>query len=72
MKDLWNVLRTTMATIGLFLIGLGITTSDYYVIESEQSEPPCVWKMIVIGIILLLPVAVHGLQHNHNKGGKRK
>ena len=72
MKNLWSVLRTTMATIGIFLVGLGITTSDYYVIESEQSEPSYVWKMIVIGIILLLPVAVHAIQHNHNKGGKRK
>ena len=73
MKSLWNAIRTIMAAIGIILVFGGIGASDYYVMELEQTEPSCVWKMIVAGLILLLPSVVHALRNNHNdNGGVRK
>lgn len=69
MKSLWNAARTIMAVIGSFLIVGGIGTSDYYVIELEQTHPANVWKTIIIGIILMIPAVVHALRSNHDNGG---
>lgn len=59
MSYLWRVVKNIMGVIGFILIFSGISTSDYYVIELGQPEPSYVWTTIIIGVLLVLPTAVH-------------
>lgn len=62
MKRLLKKARILMAVIGFMLIYSGISTSDYYVMELGQAEPANVWKMIVIGFLLIVPSVIHLIQ----------
>lgn len=62
MKHLFRKTRTMMAVAGFMLIYCGISTSDYYVLELGQAEPANVWKMINIGLLLLIPSIIHLIQ----------
>lgn len=62
MNYLWKIVRTIMAIVGGFLVYGGVSTSDYYVIELGQAEPPSVWTTIFIGLILMIPTLVHGIR----------
>ena len=59
MTNLLKVISGVMGVIGFVMVFLGVSTSDYYVIEQGQSEPTYVWAIIVIGVILMIPTLVH-------------
>ena len=56
---LWKFVRNTMAGIGTVLIYLGISTSDYYVMELGQTEPDHIWPCIYIGAMCMIPLLIH-------------
>lgn len=58
-KRLLRKARIIMAVIGSVLIYCGISSSDYYAMELGQPEPASVWKMINIGLLLLIPSFIH-------------
>ena len=62
MSYLWKIVRTIMAVVGGFLVYGGVSTSDFYILELNQPEPPSVGKMIVIGLLLMLPAVIHGIR----------
>ena len=41
--------------LGFILFFMGMSTSDFYVIELGQSEPAGVWGMIIIGFLMVIP-----------------
>lgn len=62
MKTLWKVLRVLMAFAGCFLIYAAVSTGDYYVFELGQTEPDYIWKVVNIGVALIIPALVHGIR----------
>lgn len=67
MNSLWKIVRTLMAIIGIILIFGAVGTSDYYVLELRQAEPPSVWSTIFIGVLMTLPLLVE-LIYKYKKG----
>lgn len=65
MTCLWNRVSNLLGVIGFVLIFLGVSTSDYHVMEMGQTEPTHVWWMIVIGVAMLLPFTLRAI-----KGGR--
>lgn len=59
MNSLWKIVRTTMAIIGGILLFGAAGTSDYYTLELGVREPDSVWKTIMVGLILMIPMWVH-------------
>ena len=59
MNSLWKIVRTLMAIVGGLLMLGGIGTSDYYLLELGEPEPSSVVPTIIIGLLLMLPTAVH-------------
>lgn len=56
MNFLWKIVRTLMAIVGIILIFGAVGTSDYYVLELGQAEPPSVWSTILVGVLMTLPL----------------
>ena len=54
-------IRKVMAFIGAFLIFGAVSTSDYYLIELVQDYPAYIWKMMLIGIALILPATLNAI-----------
>lgn len=61
MNYLWRIVRNIMAVVGGFLVYVGVSTSDYYVIELGQPEPASAWRIIFIGLMLMVPTLVHAV-----------
>ena len=59
MNYLWKIVRNIMGVVGFVLVLGGVSTSDYYVIELGQPEPSSVGRMIFIGLMLMVPTAIH-------------
>ena len=51
-----------MAFAGCFLIYAAVSTGDYYVFELGQAEPDYIWKVVNIGVALVIPALVHGIR----------
>jgi hypothetical protein len=49
---------------------IGVSTSDYYTIHLEQSEPEWVWRMICVGFAMMIP-AVYKAIITEIEGRKR-
>lgn len=60
MRYLWNIIRNIMGVVGFILIYGAVGTSDYYVLEMGVAEPPSVGRMLLIGVLLLIPTVLHG------------
>lgn len=56
MNFLWKTIRTLMAIVGVILIFGAVGTSDYYVLELGQAEPPSVLSTILIGVLMTFPL----------------
>lgn len=52
---MWQFIRGLMGLAGFICIFLGVSTSDYYVMELRQDEPAYVWWTIGIGLALMIP-----------------
>jgi hypothetical protein len=44
-----------LIVVGFILCFMGMSTSDFYVIELGQTEPASVWVMVGIGVVMLIP-----------------
>lgn len=55
---IWKLIRGLMALLGGVLIYVGVSTSDYYVLELGTTEPSYVWWMICVGLMLILPAII--------------
>lgn len=58
-KNLWKYIRNGAGITGLLLMLGGISTSDYHIIEMGQTEPSTLWIQMLIGLLLMVPAAVH-------------
>ncbi len=58
MKEAWKIAKVLMAVLGFVLMYAAISTSDYYIIEMGQMEPPHVWAFIWLGLALMVPAVV--------------
>ena len=59
MKSAWLIIRNLLAIVGAIIICGAVGTSDYYVIELIQPVPMYVYKYMVIGAIMMLPLALN-------------
>ena len=62
MKKYIKFATNALFAIGLVLCFLGVGTSDGYIIEMSQDPPRYVWRMIIAGVIMMLPAAVRMLK----------
>lgn len=62
MTYLWNRVRNIMALVGLGLCYIAASTSDFHVMGLGQAEPGKVWWMLVVGVVMMMPTAVHAVR----------
>ena len=55
------LIRKVMAFIGVCLMFSAISTSDYYLMELVQDFPDYIWKMMLIGFVLILPATISAI-----------
>lgn len=61
MLSLWKIIRNLLGISGLCLMFLSVSTSDYYVLELGCAEPAYVWRCMVAGALMILPLLGHSL-----------
>lgn len=59
MKRIYRIFRNTAACVGFILLFGAAGTSDFYTLEMKQPEPDSVNKLILWGLLLLLPLVLH-------------
>ena len=68
MMSMWKIIRNLSAILGaVFLMG-AVGTSDYYTIELGQTEPSSVYRNLIIGFILVLPLLVNTIYDMYKEG----
>lgn len=58
MNFLWKCVRSIMAVIGIVLVYLSASTSDYYVLTLKEPEPGFVLPTMLAGAALMLPMII--------------
>ena len=64
----WKIIRNLLAIAGAIMIFSAISTSDYYVVELGQAEPTSVWKNLIIGVMMMLPVVLSAVCELYKEG----
>lgn len=64
----WKIIRNLLAIAGAIMIFSAISTSDYYVVELGQAEPTSVWKNLIIGVVMTLPVVLSAVCELYKEG----
>ena len=47
-----------LAFLGFIVLLGAIGTSDFYIIELEQTDPEYVWTWVKVGVTMMIPMAV--------------
>ena len=58
MYKAWRLIRSVAAAMGLMLLFIGVSTSDYYIIEQGVPEPDHVLPLILIGLAMMIPAVI--------------
>ena len=67
MKYIAKLISNTAAITGLFCLFCAVGTSDYYTMELCRPEPASVNRLILIGLILLIPSVIHIAHRKEDK-----
>lgn len=58
-RNAWHIIRTAAGVFG-FILWLGAAgTADFHTLQLMEETPPDVWRMILLGSVLIAPAVLH-------------
>ncbi len=61
-RRIYRISQSASSALGILLLFGAVSTSDFYTLELKQAEPGSVNLLILWGLILLAPSALHMLR----------